>query len=53
MTERGISQRSQLGTFQDRLLKNYLQIEIQSPKENQGYSKSPFEKGEFMVISGA
>jgi hypothetical protein len=28
-------------------MKKYLQIEIQSLKENQGYSKSPFEKGGF------
>jgi hypothetical protein len=36
-----------------RLLKSYLQIEIQSLTENQRYSKSPFEKGGFRGISGA
>jgi hypothetical protein len=35
------------------MLKNYLQKEIQSLIENQGYSKSPFEKGGFRGISKA
>jgi hypothetical protein len=42
-----------LGSAISRLLKNYLQIEIQSRIENQRYSKSPFEKGGFRGISGA
>jgi hypothetical protein len=39
--------------FAIRLLKNYLQNEIQSLMENQRDSKSPFEKGGFRGISGA
>jgi hypothetical protein len=35
------------------LRKNYLHKENQGLRDNQGYSKSPFEKGEFRGISRA